>query len=142
MSHIEFPSTDYSSGDKNASNIHITQNWNASETSSSLTVQTQITYPTTFTQLCITETSKGGLCLLVDGYTYTKHRVAQDFTQWHCIQRSVCKARLHTKGDVVICKKNTHTHEGNSDIFESYRVKAGMKRKKGPTLSFLLLLIN
>ena len=133
MSNIEFPFTDYSSGDENDTNILIAQNGNVSETgetSSSPTVQTQVTYPT---QLFISETSKGGVCLLVDGYTYTKHRISQDVTQWHCIQRSVCKARLHTKGDLVICKKNVHTHEGNSYLFENYRVKAGMKRKASET---------
>ena len=59
--------------------------------------------------------------------------MTQDVTQWHCIHRGVCKARLHTKGDLVICKKNVHTHESNSDIFETYRVKAGMKRKASET---------
>ena len=68
-----------------------------------------------------------------DGYSYTKHRMTQDVTQWHCIQRGVCKARLHTKGDSVICKKNVHTHGSNSDVFETYRVKAGMKRKASET---------
>ena len=53
MSHIEFPSTDYSPGDENDTNILIAQNGNGSETSSSPTVQTQVTYPT---QLFISET--------------------------------------------------------------------------------------
>ena len=51
MGHIEFPSTDYSSEDENNTNIHIAQNGDTSETSSSPTVQTHVTYPTTFTQL-------------------------------------------------------------------------------------------
>ena len=60
---------------------------------------------------------------------YTRHRVKGEVTQWHCVQRSYCKARLHTKGNNVIARKNTHSHENNSPIFYNSQAKAGMKRK-------------
>ena len=53
----------------------------------------------------------------------------QDITQWHCIQRAICKARLHIKESVVISKKNEHSHESNSNVPDNYRIKAGIKRK-------------
>ena len=80
MSNNEFPS-DYSSGEKNDTNIHTAPNENLSETSLSPTVPTQVTQHTTSTQLLTTETSKRELCPLVDGYSYTKHRMTQDVTQ-------------------------------------------------------------
>ena len=67
--------------------------------------------------------------LLEGGFTYTRHRVKGEVTQWHCVQRSYCKARLHTKGNNVIARKNTHSHENNSPIFYNSQAKAGMKRK-------------
>ena len=59
--------------------------------------------------------------------------MTQDVTQWRCIQRGICKARLHTKENVVISKKNEHSHESNSNVFENYRIKAGIKRKASET---------
>ena len=86
-------------------------------------------------ELSFSETSKGGPLLLEGGFTYTRHRVKGEVTQWHCVQRSYCKARLHTKGNNVIARKNTHSHENNSPIFYNSQAKAGMKRKDGKVRS-------
>ena len=126
-----FPSSNYTSDDEYDVDFHTSpfHEISESQTSFSPIVSTQFTHPTTSTQLLVTETSKGALCLQVDGYCYTKHRMTQDVTQWHCIQRGICKAILHTKENVVISKKNEHNHESNSNVFENYRIKAGIKRK-------------
>ena len=130
-----FPSSNYTSDDEYDVDIHTSpfHEISESQTSFSPIVSTQFTHPTTSSQLLVTETSKGGLCLQVDGYCYTKHRMTRDVTQWHCIQRGICKARLHTKENVVISKKNEHSHESNSNEFENYRIKAGIKLKASET---------
>ena len=45
-----------------------------------------------------------------------------------CIQRGVCKARIHTIGNNVIARKNEHTNESNSDTFQCLKTKARMKQ--------------
>ena len=80
-------------------------------------------------ELALCETSKGGFMLLEGGFSYNKHRVTGDVTQWQCVQRNFCKARLHTKGNEVIARKSIHPHESNSYIFYNNQAKAGMKRK-------------
>ena len=67
--------------------------------------------------------------LLEGGFSYSKQRVTGDVTQWQCVQRSYCKARLHTKGNQVMARKSTHSHESNSHIFYNSKAKAGMKHK-------------
>ena len=83
----------------------------------------------TLTELAFCETSKGGLMMLEGNFSYSKHRVTGDVTQWHCVQRGYCKARLHTKGNEVIASKSIHSHECNSHIFLNSQAKAEMKRK-------------
>ena len=78
-------------------------------------------------ELC--KTSKGGFTLLEGGFSYTKHRVTRNVTQWQCVNRKFCKARLHTKRNEVIAKKNIHPYESNSYIFYNNKSKAGMKHK-------------
>ena len=51
----------------------------------------------TLTELAFCETSKGGLMMLEGDFSFSKHRVTGDVTQWHCVQRGYCKARLHNK---------------------------------------------
>ena len=42
----------------------------------------------TLTVLAFCETSKGGLMMLEGDFSYSKHRVTGDVTQWHYVQRS------------------------------------------------------
>ena len=72
--------------------------------------------------------------MVVNGYTYTKHRVNKDVFQWHCVERKRCRARMNTIGAEVIKMINEYTHEHNSKLFLCKEVKAGRKRK-GPTHS-------
>ena len=88
----------------------------------------------TLTELAFCETSKGGLMMLEGNFSYSKHRVTGDVTQWHCVQRGYCKARLHTKGNEVIARKSINSHECNSHIFFNSQAKAGMKRKASESL--------
>ena len=82
----------------------------------------------TLTELALCETSKGGFMLLDGSFSYSKHRVTGDVTQWQCVQRIYCKARLHTKGNQVIARKSTHFHESNFHILYNSKA-AGMKHK-------------
>ena len=61
--------------------------------------------------------------MLEGDLSYSKHRIAGDVTQWHCVQRNYCKARLHTKENSVIARKNTLSHESNSHICTTVRRK-------------------
>ena len=88
----------------------------------------------TFTpELEFTTTERGGKSLIEKGYSYTRHRSKGDILQWQCVQRSVCNARLHTKGQIVVRRINEHNHEINPFVFHCSRVKAGMKRKASTT---------
>ena len=67
-----------------------------------------------------------------DGYTYTMHRISEDVSQWQCVERNTCKARIHTTR-LVITKRMKHTHESNSQRFHCNEVKAGAKRRASET---------
>ena len=81
----------------------------------------------------LTTTERGGQCLMESSFVYTKHRVINDKVHWQCIQRGVCKARIHTVGNNVIARKNEHTHKSNSDTFQCLKMKARMKRSASLT---------
>ena len=54
-------------------------------------------------------------------------------TDWQCIQRVICKARIHTCENVVVSRNNEHNHESNSANFHCSKLKAGIKRSASET---------
>ena len=84
-------------------------------------------------ELLFTTTEKGKPCVVANGYTYTKHRIYNDVHQWYCVERTSCRARIHTIGTEVIKTTSEHTHGHNSKLFHCNEVKAGIKRKAAET---------
>ena len=66
-------------------------------------------------------------------FVYTRHRTIHNKVHWQCIQRVICKARIHTCGNEIVARMNEHTHEANSDAFHCSKLKAGMKRSASLT---------
>ena len=81
----------------------------------------------------ITTTERGGLLLMENNYIYTKHRTINEKVHWQCIERVICKARIHTCGNVVVSRNNEHNHESNSANFHCSKLKAGIKRSASET---------
>lgn len=62
------------------------------------------------------KTTKNKPCFLVDGYVFIKNKYHNDVTYWVCTnnRQKLCKARINTKGDVIIKKVGEHNHAGNA----------------------------
>ncbi|KAI6649974.1 hypothetical protein LOD99_6338 [Oopsacas minuta] len=56
-------------------------------------------------------------------------RRERDVTHWLCEQRGVCKARVHTKGMVIVKRTNEHSHGPDEQAADCCEAKAGMMRK-------------
>ena len=81
----------------------------------------------------ITKTERGGECIMENNFVYTKHCTVNNKVHWQCIERGICKARLHTCGDLVVSRSNEHNHESNYATFHCSKMKTGMKRKAAET---------
>ena len=81
----------------------------------------------------VTTTQRVGVCLMEGNFVYTRHRTIHNKVHWQCIQRVICKARIHTCGNEIVARVNEHTHEANSDAFHCSKLKAGMKRSASLT---------
>ncbi|KAI6651155.1 hypothetical protein LOD99_5506 [Oopsacas minuta] len=75
------------------------------------------------------KSQRGGDKLLEDGYLFGVQRRVGDVTHWLCEQRGVCKARVHTKGMVIVKRTNEHSHGPDEQAADCCEAKAGMKRK-------------
>ena len=56
-------------------------------------------------------------------------RVIGDVTHWQCEKRDSCKARIHTKGSVIIKRTNEHLHDAEMTHIRNLEVKVGIKRR-------------
>ena len=63
------------------------------------------------------------------GFIYGKQRVIGDVTHWQCEKRDSCKARIHTKGTVIIKRTNKHLHDADMTRVHNLKVKVGIKRR-------------
>ncbi|KAI6649971.1 General transcription factor II-I-like [Oopsacas minuta] len=77
----------------------------------------------------LTKSQRGGDKLLEDGYSFGVQRRVGDVTHWLCEQRGVCKARVHTKGMVIVKRTNGHSHGPDEQAADCCEAKAGMMRK-------------
>ena len=64
--------------------------------------------------------------LLEGGFIYGKQRVIGDVTHWQCEKREPCKARVHTKGTVIIKRTNEHLHDADMTHVRNLEVKVGI----------------
>ena len=48
---------------------------------------------------------------------------------WQCERKTDCKARIHTKGDVVITEINEHSHGASASSVEIAAIKTSLKRR-------------
>ena len=64
------------------------------------------------------------------GYIYTLNRVSDDLSFWACEKRSTCKARIHTRNDIIVKYvlvseiQQAHTHTPSQDrvqMLKDYR---------------------
>ena len=67
--------------------------------------------------------------LVEGGFIYGKQRVIGDVTHWQCEKRDSCKARIHTKGTVIIKRTNEHLHDADMTHVCNLKVKVGIKRR-------------
>ncbi|KAI6651166.1 hypothetical protein LOD99_5517 [Oopsacas minuta] len=75
------------------------------------------------------KSQRGGDKLSESGFLFGVQGRVGDVTHWLCEQRGVCKARVHTKGMVVVKRTNEHSHGPDEQAADCYEAKAGMKRK-------------
>ena len=67
--------------------------------------------------------------LVEGGFIYGKQRVIGDVTHWQCEKRESCKARIHTKGTLIIKRTNEHLHDADMTHVRNLEVKVGIKRR-------------
>ncbi|KAI6655653.1 hypothetical protein LOD99_1793 [Oopsacas minuta] len=75
------------------------------------------------------KSQRGGDKLLENGFLFGVQRRVGDVTHWLCEQRGVCKARVHTKGMVIVKRTNEHSHGPDEQTADCCEAKAGMKRR-------------
>ena len=71
--------------------------------------------------------------LIEGGFIYDRQRILGDTTHWQCEKRGICKARIHTNGNVIIKRTNIHLHLPNEEEIDCITTKSGLKRKARDT---------
>nr|XP_054752514.1 uncharacterized protein LOC129258231 [Lytechinus pictus] len=80
-----------------------------------------------------TETERGGLKLLLDGFIYVKKKnLANGWESYECTlrrNRNACKARIKVFGADQFRDKTEHNHPPDHGKANAYKLKAAMKRR-------------
>ncbi|CAF0907509.1 unnamed protein product [Adineta steineri] len=73
-----------------------------------------------------TTTSQGNPACIVDGYVYTIEKRSDDKIIWCCNRKrhGQCRGRLHTLGNQVTSKNDTHNHEPNANAIKIMDARA------------------
>ncbi|KAI6659428.1 Exportin-2-like [Oopsacas minuta] len=67
------------------------------------------------------KSQRGGDKLFESGSFFGVQRRVADVTYWLCEQRGVCKARVHTKGMVIVKRTNEHSHGPDDVILQTIK---------------------
>ena len=79
------------------------------------------------------KSSRGGQKLIEGGFVFDKQRICSDVTHWQCEKKGECKARLHTKGMIIVKRTNEHLHGPDMIAVSCLETKTGIKRKAQET---------
>ena len=67
--------------------------------------------------------------LIEGGFIYNRQRILADTTHWQCEKKGICKAMIHTNGNVIIKRTNIHLHLPNEEEIDCTTTKSRLKRK-------------